>query len=113
MTEAEKKYLFDIKTSIELIESFLGEINSFPEYDYDLKTRSAVERHFAIIGEAVSKLLQLSPTVQLSNAKQIVDFRNRLIHAYDVVDSTIVWAIINDDLPLLKQEVLELLKIGS
>ncbi|MCO6491309.1 MAG: DUF86 domain-containing protein, partial [Phaeodactylibacter sp.] len=42
---------------------------------------------------------------QLSHVKQIIDFRNRLIHSYDNVDDTIVWAILNNHLPILKAEV--------
>ena len=36
---------------------------------------------------------------------QIVNFRNRLVHAYDSIDDAIVWVIINKHLPELKNEV--------
>jgi uncharacterized protein with HEPN domain len=46
----------------------------------------------------------------LSNAKEIVGFRNRLIHNYDGLDETIVWAVMQIHLGKLKQEVKEGLK---
>ena len=52
------KYLFDIQSSISLIESFLKDIDTFSDYQNDLKTQSAVERQLAIIGEVVNKLKQ-------------------------------------------------------
>ncbi len=55
MTEKEKKFLFEISNSIELIESFTKDVNSFSEYQKDLKTKGAIERHLGIIGVAVNK----------------------------------------------------------
>jgi uncharacterized protein with HEPN domain len=45
----------------------------------------------------------------LSNTHQIIAVRNRLIHSYDSIDDTIVWAIIKKHLPLLKADVLAFL----
>ena len=39
------------------------------------------------------------------NATEIVGFRNRLIHNYDGLDETIIWAVIQNHLPRLKEEV--------
>jgi len=103
------KYLFDIDFAITLIENFLSGIQSFSVYQDDIKTQSAVERQLAIIGEAINKLLQEDPTITLSHAKQIIDLRNRIIHSYDNIDTTIVWTILNKYLPLLKQEIKDLL----
>jgi len=47
----------------------------------------------------------LNPDKGLSNARQIVGFRDRLIHAYEMIDNTIIWAIIKNHLESLKQEV--------
>ena len=99
------KFLFDIQTAISLIESFMQDIDSFEDYRNDLKTQSAVERQLAIIGEAVSKLKQENPTLSFRNAKQMIDFRNRLIHSYDNIDNSIVWVIIKKHIPILKEEI--------
>jgi len=100
------KYLADILHSIELIEKFTETTNTFDDFAADLKTQSAVERQLSIIGEAVNKYDNLNPEKGLANARQIVGFRNRLIHAYEMIDNTIIWAIIKNHLESLKKEVL-------
>jgi uncharacterized protein with HEPN domain len=109
MTEKDLKYLSDVLQAIELIESFTESITEFEEYDRDLKTQSAVERQLSIIGEAVNKYDFLNPDLSLENARKIVGFRNRLIHAYDAIDSSIVWAIIKNHLDPLKIEIKHLI----
>lgn len=71
-----------------------------------MKTQSAVERHLGIIGEAVNKYDLLNPDDSLLNARKIVGFRNRLIHAYDAIDPSMIWAIIKQYLQPLKEEVI-------
>ena len=105
MTEKEKKFLSDISTSIELIESFTKDLKSFADYQRDLKTKSAVERQLGIIGEAVNKFLRESEGNALKNASQIISLRNRLIHSYDTVDDAIIWSILTRHLRPLKDEV--------
>ena len=109
MTEKDLKYLSDILQAIELIESFTKSITEFDEYDKDLKTQSAVERQLSIIGEAVNKFDFLNPDSSLKQARKIVGFRNRLIHAYDSIDQSIVWAIIKNHLNPLKEEIQKLI----
>jgi uncharacterized protein with HEPN domain len=110
MTGKEKKFLFDIAYSIELIENFTSGIKSFVEYTKDLKTKGAVERHLGIIGEAVNKFLKESKTNDLKNALQIISLRNRLIHSYDNVDDSIIWSILTRHLKPLKDEINKMLE---
>ncbi len=105
MTEKEKKFLSDISNSIELIETFTKDLKSFSEYQKDLKTKGAVERHLGIIGEAVNKFLKESTANDLKNASQIISLRNRLIHSYDNVDDSIIWSIVTRHLRPLKDEI--------
>ncbi|WP_222851938.1 HepT-like ribonuclease domain-containing protein [Cyclobacterium plantarum] len=91
--------------SIELIEEFLSSISDYNDYTADPKTQSAVERQLGIIGEAVNKFDKLFPDSTLENARKIVGFRNRLIHAYDAIDASIIWAIVRKYLKPLKDEV--------
>jgi uncharacterized protein with HEPN domain len=111
MTERDKKYLSDILIAIDFIEDFLKGINSFKKYSEDTKTKSAVERQLVIIGEAVNNFLKSSPSNTLDNAQKIVSFRNHLVHAYDSVNDNIVWAIIQNHLPLLKTEIINKLSM--
>ena len=105
MTEKGIKYLSDIYSAILLIEEFTKSTTDFNDYCLDLKTQSAVERQLGIIGEAVNKFDQLHPELSLENARKIIGFRNRLIHAYDAVDTSMIWAILVNHLPLLKAEL--------
>jgi uncharacterized protein with HEPN domain len=105
MTDQGNKFLSDILQAIELIESFVVDTKDFNDYLSDFKTQSAVERQLGIIGEAVNKFEKLFPELQLSNARKIVGFRNRLIHAYDAVDPSMLWAIIKIHLGPLKEEI--------
>ena len=105
MTEKGLKYLSDILQAIVLVEDFTKSIRSYADYVNDLKTQSAVERQLGIIGEAVNKFEILHPEESLENARKIVGFRNRLIHAYDAVDSSMIWAILKKHLGPLKEEV--------
>lgn len=105
MTEKSKKYQFDILMAIDLIEKFTVGITDFNLYQNDLKTQSAVERQLAIIGEALNQLKKVKPDLEIEHDKQIIGFRNRLVYAYDSIDNSIVWAIINRHLKELKEEI--------
>lgn len=110
MTDQGKKYLTDIMHAIDLIESFTSDISGYDKYIADLKTQSAVERQLGIIGEAINKFEKIYPDAPLINARKIVGFRNRLIHAYDTIDPSIIWAIMKNHLAPLKKEITEKLK---
>ncbi|HEY9116064.1 MAG TPA: HepT-like ribonuclease domain-containing protein [Bacteroidales bacterium] len=110
MTDQGKKYLSDILLSIERIELFTEEINSYNEYLDDFKAQSAVERQLGIIGEAINKFDKLFPEISLDTDRKIVGLRNRLIHSYDSIDSSIIWAVIKKHPSVLKRNVLRELK---
>ena len=103
--EKSKKYLSDILRAIVLIEDFTVDISDFKAYQEDLKTQSAVERQLAIIGEALNQLKKEEPNLEVENDKQIIGFRNRLVHSYDSIDNSIVWAILNRHIKKLKKEI--------
>jgi len=62
----------------------------------------------AVIGEALNHIRKIEPAIEIENDKQIIAFRNRLIHAYDSIDNSIVWVIINRHLSILKAEIIAL-----
>lgn len=105
MTDEALKYLSDIQKAIGLIEDFSSDTLLFEDYVKDLKTQSAVERQLGIVGEALKKFDSILPDKPLSHTRKIAGFRNRLIHTYDAIDSSMVWVIIKRYLPLLKEEV--------
>lgn len=80
-----KTWLADIKQAIQEIKQFQSDKNNFNEFQKDLKTKRAIERNIEIIGEAVSRILKVKPDFQITNARKIVDTRNRIIHGYGYV----------------------------
>jgi len=106
-----KKYLYDIQTSIASINEFLGENRDFNAYLANKLLRRGIERELEIIGEAASRILKIDPTIEIAHARKIVDLRNWVIHGYDKIDDIIIWGIISKQLPILKEQVDQLLEI--
>lgn len=105
-----KTWLYDMLNAINEIEVFLtGSTDDFTAFQHDLKTRRAVERNIEIIGEAMGRVLKRDPNFQLPNSRAIVDTRNRIIHGYDSVSDEIIWGIVINHLPALKNEIQHLL----
>ncbi len=102
-------WLEDIDRSINEINDFLPDKKEFLLFDKDLKTKKAVERNLEIIGEALSRILKEKPDIKITDTRKIVDTRNRIIHGYDTVTSDILWLIIIKYLPILKNEISDLL----
>jgi uncharacterized protein with HEPN domain len=100
------KYLFDIQQACDLLLQFT-QGKSFADYAADPLLRSAVERQFEIVGEALNQLLRLEPTLatRISDTRRIIAFRNRLIHGYDSLADEIVWGVLETNLPVLRREV--------
>ena len=112
MRHSVNKYLHDIKGSIESIEEYLGDKRDFSDYQKDKLLRRGIERELEIIGEATNRILKMDPEIQISEARRIVDLRNWIIHGYDKVDDVIIWGIISRDVPMLKEQVDNLLADG-
>jgi uncharacterized protein with HEPN domain len=80
---------------------------TYPDYEQDALLRSAVERQFTIIGEALGRLLKLEPGIatNISNTRQILAFRNILIHGYNIIQHDVVWGVLENDLSALIREI--------
>ena len=106
-----KKHLQDIITAIEEIESFFeNQPKLFEEFNRDLRLRRAVERNVEIIGEVMNRILKVNSDITITNSRKIVDARNYIIHGYDSLSIDILWSIVVNHLPKLKQEAIALLK---
>ena len=110
MAHKPEKLLADIIAAGGAVQAFVGG-RSRDEYDHDLMLRSAVERQFEILGEALRRLelLDAELVARISEHRRIVDFRNIIAHGYDSLDSNIVWQAIVDKLPVLIAEAEALL----
>lgn len=106
-----KAYLFDIKQACDEIKNFTQGM-SFEEYSLNSMVKAAVERKFLVIGEAIIKLKREHPKIlgKISDHEKIAGFRNVLVHGYDIIDDATVWSAIKDSMPILRNEVEEILK---
>jgi uncharacterized protein with HEPN domain len=106
-----KAYLYDIGQACKRIKRFVAN-RTYDQYCSDEMLRSAVERQFEIIGEALSKLVAIDDSYlnRISDCRKIIAFRNRLIHGYGFIADKVVWGVIENGLPGLHKEVEEILK---
>ncbi len=105
MNQNIEKYLIDILIAIQSIDNFIGENRDYFIFRDHKMMQRAVEREIEIIGEAVGRILKIETEFTLSNARDIINTRNYVIHGYDKVDDVIIWAIVIKHLPLLKEEI--------
>ncbi len=114
MPRDERAYLADIIESCEAIAVAVSGIE-LEDYEANRLVRSSVEREFIIIGEAMAVLFRVAPSTfdSITRARRIVDFRNQLTHEYPTVDNSLVWAIIEHDVPLLRKESMTLMRLTT
>ena len=74
--------------------------------------RSAVERKFEIIGEALGQIAKRDPGLarRIPDYRDIIAFRNLLIHGYATIEHARVWKIAQSSLPGLRATVKALLQ---
>ncbi len=105
-----RAFLWDIREAADAVRRFVSGLDAQTYAGNDV-VRSAVERKFEIIGEALNQLSNLDPALaaRIPEARAIVAFRNVLIHGYAAVENDRVWQIAETSLPNLIAVVAELL----
>ena len=105
-----KKYLYDIIDCCEFLLDFT-EGKTVNDYKNNRAFRSAVERELQIIGEAITQLDGVSPETadQISEHRNIIGFRNVLVHGYATLNPETVWNVITDKLGMLLEQSRSLL----
>ena len=103
-------FIEDIFESITRIESFSKGLSK-ERFEKDELRQSAIVRQLEIIGEAVKNLpnsfRKKYPKVRWEG---VAGFRDVLTHGYFRVDLNLVWKIMQEDLPDLKEEILKIKK---
>ncbi len=109
-----RKYLYDIRRAAGLLREFTHS-KTLADYEGDAMLRSAVERQFEIIGEAMTKLAKADAPMaeRISQHQRIIAFRNVLIHGYADLDHRLVWDVVETSLQTLVREVDGLLGGGA
>jgi len=101
-------YIDHIIESINKIESYTKNLTK-REFSKNDLVQDAVIRNFEIIGEASKKVSKdLKRTFHKISWKDISGMRDKLIHDYMGVDVEVIWATIKKDLPVLKNQILEI-----
>ncbi len=89
MTPEINKYLWDILQAIERLELATNGF-SFEEFSGDILRVNAVERNFEIIGEALKRIRNLQPDIQITDYAKIIGMRNIIAHNYDAVEPVVL-----------------------
>ena len=110
LNEEARERLWDIAAAGRKILNWIGKL-SVNELRASPILRAAIEREFIIVGEALRQALQEDSgvTAAITGTSKIVGFRNVLVHNYSSINVDEVWAIIQNDLPLLLAECRSLL----
>ena len=109
-----RAYLWDARRAVALVVEFVAD-RSWNDYDGDALLRSAVERQFEIVGEALNQLARSAPGLAegVPDLPRIVAFRNLLIHGYAAIDDRLVWEVATERAAPLLAVLDELLEAGS
>jgi uncharacterized protein with HEPN domain len=120
-----KRYLYEQgRTSLpDYLEHIQQAIERIQRYTLDMEevvflrnemAQDAVIRNIEIIGEASNNVMRCSPDFAERHNEipwqVIYAMRNRVSHAYHKVDIEIVWNMIQNDLPVLHQQIVNLLR---
>ena len=104
-------FLWDIQQACSAISSFVSGA-TLERYASELLLQSAVERQLQNIGEALSQLSRLDPVLvaRVPRQRQLIGFRNVLVHGYAGLNNAEVWRVLHENLPELHAAVTKLLE---
>jgi uncharacterized protein with HEPN domain len=105
----ELDYLYDIEDAIDRALEYTRGM-SWEEYLQDKRTQDAVVRNLEVIGEATKNLpdefRDQYPDIPW---RDMSGTRDRLTHHYFGINHEIVWQIVRQDLPVLKNQIAQLI----
>jgi uncharacterized protein with HEPN domain len=112
MPRDQRANLADVFDSCDAIEAATRNLD-LKEYLKNRLVRSSVEREFIIIGEALSALARTAPETfgAIARARRFVEFQHQLTREYSTVDDALVWAIVQNDVPVLRRESAEFIDL--
>jgi uncharacterized protein with HEPN domain len=97
-----KKSVWDAWSACQALKTFTTG-QTFEVYLADIMLRSAVERQFEILGEALSRVVRVEPSFRdrFPEIGEVIGMRNRIAHRYDGLDDEIIFNTIKDNVPIL------------
>ena len=105
-TDSTLKYLWDIRREIGYLRNTIGGLELDTVLSNITLLRS-LQMHLMIIGEALNQLSSRDPELfeRISHASGYVGQRNVLIHQYSDLDWGQIWESVQQEIPLLLDEV--------
>lgn len=98
-------FVADMQEACDKITDYIRNM-SFEAFCGDTRTVDAVVRNPEIIGEASRGIPEnkklLKPEIDWTAIKGL---RNRIVHEYFGLSLSVIWAILQDDLPILAQQL--------
>lgn len=84
---------------------------TWPDFEKQRGVQLIVERLVSIVGEAIAKAEDLDETLgeKIPDIRQVVGARNRIVHGYWDLDPEILWEIVVDKGPRLRETLRSLL----
>jgi uncharacterized protein with HEPN domain len=102
---SDKVLLGDILDAVTQIKTYTTGMTE-DGFSQDRKTQDAVVRNLEIIGEASNRLSEGFRLQHPDIPWQLIrGLRNRIVHAYFGVDIQLIWEVVVDDLPPLKDRL--------
>ncbi len=106
-----KLYIGDILDAISKIEKYTKGFTR-SKFQKNSLVSDAVVKNLEVIGEASKRIpVDIKRQIPAIEWKKIVGLRNILIHEYSAIDRDIVWDIIENKLPTLKTQLIQVEKI--
>ncbi|MBU0701930.1 DUF86 domain-containing protein [bacterium] len=111
MSKKKRDYILFVEDIIEMIKKIERYTHgkSFEDFSIDEMAIDAVIRNFEIIGEAANNIpkgiQQKYPYVEW---KEMVGFRNVIIHDYFGINLKTVWNTVKNNIPLLKEHIIKM-----
>ena len=101
--------LLDIKEAIERIEKY--SVRGREEFETNELIQIWILHHLQIIGEAARAVSDRFAEKHTKIAwSSIIGMRNILVHHYFGIDKPTVWTVVERDLPLLKEQIANLIR---
>lgn len=111
MTKDPFVFIHHIHDALQDIEDYKSDVPTLSDLKSDKKTQDAIVRKLEIVGEAINNLssefLAHYPKV---NWKGPINLRNVISHEYFELNLEAIWRLFDTDIPVLKSQILEILK---
>ncbi|AET65691.1 HepT-like ribonuclease domain-containing protein [Methanothrix harundinacea] len=105
----DRRRLLDIAEAIERIEKYASKGRE--AFEDDELIQNWILHHLQVIGEAARAISEeLKDEHDEMPWQQIVGMRHILVHRYFEVDIDLIWSVVEDDVPVLKQQIDLILK---